>query len=136
MRLAAVVVALLIHPALAADEIAAFDRAFKRYKSMDYYGFCTALGPAVRKKPQGPAERAARDVAALHYGVPPGDFGPIESRDLKIGMSMCAVIASQGRPTEVREHASRLGQSWSVWYRERRTLIYVGNDQRVTRFSR
>jgi hypothetical protein len=136
VRIAAVVIALFTPPALAADDIAAFDRAFKRYKAMDYYGFCSALGPAVRKKTQGPAERAARDVAALHYGVPPDDFGPIEARDLKIGMSLCAVVESQGRPTEVREHASRLGQSWSVWYRERRTLIYVGSDQRVTRFSR
>ncbi len=112
-------------------------RYIEQAKAMKYYPFCSEVGRLLRSKgPLNERGEAFMSHARSAYGIRTEDEGLIRVRELAVGMPMCAVVASQGVPSEVREIASRSGKAWSVWYRDRQILIYLDGDQRVTRYSR
>lgn len=112
-------------------------RFTEQAKAMKYYAFCTEIGRLVRSKgPLNEKGEAFMAYARSAYGIRTEDEGLIRVRELAVGMPMCAVVASLGVPSEVREIASRHGKAWSVWYRDRQILIYLDGHQMVTRYSR
>lgn len=120
------------------DAERARERRFtEQAKAMKYYPFCSEVGRLLRSKgPLNEKGEAFMAYARSAYGIRAEDEGLIRVRELAIGMPMCAVVASLGVPSEVREIATRSSKSWSVWYRDRQVLIYLDADQRVTRYSR
>lgn len=113
------------------------NRHRQQAEALKYYAFCTELGRLVRAKgPLGERGEAFMGVAKSKYGIRDGDEYLMSERELQIGMPMCAVVGSLGNPSEVREIASARGKVWSVWYSERKVLIYLNEDQEVVRYSR
>lgn len=112
-------------------------RYLEQARAMKYYPFCSEVGRLLRSKgPLNERGEAFMAHARSAYGLRAEDEGLIRGRELAVGMPMCAVVASLGVPSEVREIASRNSKGWSVWYREREILIYLDDDQKVTRYSR
>lgn len=112
-------------------------RYSKQAEAMKYYPFCSEVGRLVRARgPLGERGKAFVEVARSKYGVRDEDELPIRERGLQIGMPFCAVVASLGTPSEVREIASASGTVWSVWYRDREVLIWLNEKQEVATYSR
>lgn len=112
-------------------------RFTQQARAMKYYPFCAEVGRLVRSKgPLSEKGEAIMAYARSAYGIRAEDEGLIRERELAIGMPMCAVVASQGVPSEVREIATTRGKVWSVWYRERKILIHLDENQKVSSYSR
>lgn len=111
------------------------DAAQIAVQAMKYYPFCNELGRAVRAPKRGVRDEVLVSHAESTYRVSRTDMVAIRSKRIEVGMSMCAVVAVLGTPSEVREFQSVGSKGWSVWYRERGALLYLDKDQNVTRFS-
>ena len=103
------------------------DAAVARLK---YEDFCRKLGPALRSTAkntdmQDSFERAAR----TKYGMSWDHLGGIALRQPALGMDLCAVIATFGRPDAINSTTSRHGRSDQVIYRERGLYLYMDNNR-------
>ncbi len=110
----------------------------RQLEKLDYYTFCARLGASLRgtKRADEGMQEALQEVARETYSVSSEWYPHIRERGLQVGMPLCAVFASFGRPSEMREIGTAAGVGYSLWYRERKALIYIDRKQRVISYNR
>lgn len=129
---AAVTAAPLATPAKAADPplTEADKKADATVAKLKYVDFCLKLGPAMRSAKTADSLRAAYLRAAeKKYAMPSPWLGGINTRTPVLGMNLCAVAATYGRPDALNTTTTRHGESHQVIYRDRGLYLYLDNDK-------
>lgn len=108
----------------------------RQLEKLEYHTFCTRFGVSLRAKKTDEKKQAAlQDVASETYSVTGEWYPNIRDRRLQVGMPLCAVLAALGLPSELREIGTGAGVGYSLWYRERKALIYIDRNQRVISYN-
>lgn len=104
--------------------------------SLKYYPLCNELGRAARASAPSLRDGAILNRAETAYDVRASDLSAIRAKRIEVGMSMCAVVAVMGIPSEVKEVQTVGSKGWSVWYSGQGALIYLNAGERVISFTR
>lgn len=104
-----------------------------RVEQIEFSQRCVELGSVLRAKKQQPEYLAALKTNAALNGYTTEDAAPIRRRELRVGMSWCAVLASLGRADHVstRQTAAGMDAFWS--YERRGLLVHISGPSPLFR---
>lgn len=104
-----------------------------RIDKMDFWRACSELGKVVRTPLKSRSESAIQSMIYISekYQVGGDEWGVIEKRLARVGMSSCGAAASWGKPEHVNSTTTSRGTR-SQWVYGGRNYLYIDSSGRVS----